>query len=118
MRGWLAPLAALVGAGCAAAPPFAACGGALGCAGADCVELLYTRLDGSEGGGPFCSISCLTDADCQALDAGRDAVCITLDVEAPVRYVCAARCAAPADCYAGLACTETDDPAAPAVCLP
>jgi len=117
MRRWLSLLAALLGLGCAEAPPFAACGGTLGCAGSDCIELRYTRLDGSEAGGPFCSNSCLTDADCQAL-GGTDAVCITLDVEAPVRFFCAARCTAAADCYAGLACTETDDPAVGAVCLP
>jgi hypothetical protein len=117
MRRWLSLLAALLGLGCAEAPPFAACGGTLGCAGSDCIELRYTRLDGSEAGGPFCSNSCLTDAECQAL-GGTDAVCITLDVEAPVRFFCAARCTAAADCYAGLACTETDDPAVGAVCLP
>ena len=105
-------------AGCASAPPFATCGGQLGCAGSDCVELLYTRLDGSEGGGAFCTASCLSDADCEGLDGAVDAVCITLDVEAPLRYLCAPRCSAPSDCYAGLACTETDAAAVGSVCLP
>jgi hypothetical protein len=108
----------VLGAGCAAAPPFAACGGSLGCAGSECIELLYTRIDGTEGGGLFCTETCLTDADCQELDAGADAVCVTLDVTPPFRYVCAPRCSAPADCYAGLACTDTDDPAVGSVCLP
>lgn len=105
--------------GCSSgAPPYAGCGGALGCAGGDCVELLYTALDGSEGGGTFCTALCVSDADCTALDGATDAACVTLDRDAPLRYLCAARCTEPSDCYAGLRCTETNDVSVGSVCLP
>jgi hypothetical protein len=104
-------------AGCASgAPPYARCGGELGCAGATCIELLYTRIDGTEDGGTFCSDTCTTDADCAALDGATDAACVTLDRDAPLRFFCAPRCVTPADCYAGLSCTETDG--AGSLCLP
>jgi hypothetical protein len=119
----LAHLAALgslvVVAGCAAgAPPYARCGGDLGCAAGRCTELLYTRADGSEGGGTFCSDDCRQDGDCAALDGSVDAVCVTLDRGSPTRYFCAARCDEPSDCYAGLSCTATEDADLGSLCLP
>lgn len=104
--------------GCAGgAPPYARCGGELGCAGATCIELLYSRLDGTEDGGTFCSDTCTSDADCMALDGATDAACVTLDRDPPLRFFCAPRCTEPADCYAGLSCAETEGGAL-SLCLP
>lgn len=112
-----AALAVLVvsGVGCAAsAPPYAACGDGIGCDGASCIDLLYTLDDGSEGGGPFCSARCESDAACP--EAG---VCVTVDVAPPLRFVCVATCEAPTDCFSGTRCTELVGPAdVMHVCLP
>jgi|GEM_PF-2274976 len=106
-------------AGCAAgAPPYAQCGGAIDCAGSSCLELRYTRTDGSSGEGAFCSALCTTDADCLALDGMADATCVTLDQDPPLRFFCAARCDVESDCYAGLACTRTEDETVGDLCLP
>lgn len=109
----------LLSAGCAAgAPPYARCGGELGCAAGRCTDLRYTRTDGSEGGGAFCSDDCTSDDDCPALDGSSDGVCVTLDRDSPTRYFCAARCTEPADCYSGLSCTAVEDTTIGSLCLP
>lgn len=102
-------------AGCAAgAPPYARCGDGVGCAGADCIELLYTHDDGSEAGGTFCSERCSTDADCPATG-----VCVSVDVDPPLRFLCAPPCATAADCFTGTRCATLLGPAdVTAVCLP
>jgi hypothetical protein len=105
----------LVAAGCApGAPPYAQCGDGVGCDGARCNEHLYTLDDGSESGGSFCSQRCTDDGDCA--DGG---VCVTVDVDPPLRFVCVARCELPSDCYSGSRCTELVGPTdVSRVCLP
>lgn len=108
----------VLGACAAGAPPYAQCGGSIDCAGSSCLELRYTRTDGSEGDGAFCSALCTSDADCLALDGATDAACVTLDQDPPLRFFCAARCTRESDCYAGLACTSTEDATLGDLCLP
>lgn len=106
----LAPLAlvwlvALLG-GCGAnAPTYAGCTDDLDCASAPdaCYRVLFTRTDGSEADGSFCSLECASDADCP-----EDGACVALDGDPERRFFCADRCAASADCYAGLACTAVE----------
>ena len=101
--------------GCApGAPPYAGCGDGVGCAGTRCIDLSYKLEDGTEARGLFCSDRCTADADCPA-----PGVCVSVDVDPPLRFLCAAPCALPSDCFAGSRCTELLGPAdVPAVCLP
>jgi hypothetical protein len=106
---------ALGGSGCAAtAPAYARCGDGIGCAEGRCIELRYTQEDGSEASGRFCSERCSDDADCPA-----SGVCVSVDVDPPLRFLCAPPCVAPGDCFAGTRCTTLLGPADVAsVCLP
>lgn len=106
---------ALAGLGCApSAPPYARCGDGVGCLDSRCTELLYTLDDGTETGGRFCSARCTADADCPD-----DGVCVSVDVNPPLRFLCAAPCDVPSDCFSGTRCTTLVGPADVAsVCLP
>lgn len=111
----LAALAALGLPACApGAPPYARCGDGVGCAGARCVELLYTLDDGTATGGLFCTERCAADVDCPA-----PGVCVSVDLLPPLRFLCAPPCVEPSDCFAGTRCAELVGPSdTPRVCLP
>lgn len=111
----LAALAALGLPACApGAPPYARCGYGVGCAGARCVELLYTLDDGTATGGLFCTERCAADVDCPA-----PGVCVSVDLLPPLRFLCAPPCVEPSDCFAGTRCAELVGPSdTPRVCLP
>lgn len=109
-------LALLVGpmTGCGAgAPPYAECVDDLDCPNT-CYRLLFTRSDGTEATGQFCSNACEGDADCPEGGA-----CIGLEGDPADSLFCVARCETSADCYVGLACTQLEGAAElERACLP
>lgn len=97
------------------APPYAVCVDDLDCSAPSdaCYALRFTRSDGTDAEGAFCSATCARDEDCP-----EDGVCVALEGDPSERFFCAARCASAMDCYAGLACTEVEGAAAMRLCLP
>lgn len=103
--------------GCASeAPPYAVCGGNVGCLepAPSCTTVLFTRSDGEDASGSFCSAPCSRDADCPEGGA-----CLVLVGDATETAFCVARCATSANCFAGLTCTQLEGPGAGlSACLP
>jgi hypothetical protein len=101
-------------AACANAPPYAHCA-QTPCAMGECIQVTYTRSDGHDATGTFCSSACTADADCPD-----DGACIALGHDPMHTFFCVARCDASRACYAGFACTTVtpDTGAAFGACLP
>ncbi len=112
----LVALAASAMAGCSSSEPtYAACVGQHDCASPDaCYRLLFTRTDGSNGEGNFCSRPCASDRDCPG--AG---TCLGFAADTAHNYLCMAGCDDTHPCPYGLLCTPVDGAAsARSVCLP
>lgn len=97
------------------APPYAACEYQEDCAAPStgCLELLFTRSDGTPAQGALCTVECTADADCP-----EDGMCLGLEGDERETYFCAQRCDASTPCYAGFRCTTIEGPAVETVCLP
>jgi hypothetical protein len=106
---------ALLALGCASAPPYARCGGDVSCAMGTCSSISFTRTDGTNASGSFCTSECLMDADCP--DEG---ACIALGHDPSRTFFCVKRCTTSSDCTSGLACTTltANDGTSFGACLP
>lgn len=109
------PFLFLVLTACASTPPYARCDGNTSCAMGACTNVAYTRSDGTEASGSFCTNACHADADCP--DEG---VCIGLAHDTTHTFFCVKRCTTSTDCTTGLACTAltTGDGVTLSGCLP
>lgn len=97
-------------------PPYAECSYNHDCPEPSeaCYHIGFTRSDGSEGEGSFCSLACSADVDCP-----EDGACIALAEDPESNFFCTKPCRVSTDCYAGFACTMVDGGGATMqICLP
>ncbi len=99
------PLVLFLASACASAPPYARCDGNTSCAMGSCTELSFTRSDGTNAHGSFCTNECHADADCP--DEG---ACLELAHDPTRTFFCVKRCATSTDCSSPLACTNVVAP--------
>lgn len=96
---------------CGSEPLYSPCSSGDKCGGDGCFQLLYSRSDGSEREGNFCSKRCTTDADC------RDGVCLALSEDPDSNFLCFETCT-PDSCFEGQVCTPVNGASVDRVCLP